>query len=238
MTHTTIGDVMTRDVATVGSVARFRDIAGVLETWQVSALPVVDDGHRVLGIVSEADLLHARVADAETARVGPEAYREPDLEPLGEEFTARDLMTAPVITVTPTSSTLRAARLMDRHHVKRLPVVDRSGRLVGIVSRCDLLGALLRSDAEIRAEIEQDVLSKALCLEPGTVEVEVRDAVVHLAGEVDHPTLVDIVLRLCAAVDGVEKVSHGLIHPSDSEDPALAPTSGRIAKGWGEGHTR
>jgi CBS-domain-containing membrane protein len=228
MTHSTIGDIMTRDVVTVGSGAPFRDIAGVLETWQVSALPVVDDGHRVLGIVSESDLLHARVANAETPQARPGPYREPDAEPPSEEYTARGLMTSPVITVTPTSSTLWAARLMDRHHVKRLPVVDRSGRLVGIVSRCDLLGAFLRSDAAIRAEIEHDVLGEALCLAPGTIEVDVRDAVVRLSGQVDHPNLVDIVVRLCAAVDGVERVSHSL-HPSDTEDPVLVRTSGCIA---------
>ncbi|MFE5332819.1 CBS domain-containing protein [Embleya sp. NPDC056575] len=210
MTHGTIEDVMTRDVVTVGSGARFHDIAGVLEAWQVSALPVVDDAHRLLGIVSEADLLHAHVAGPEIPPRGRVPGRGFDMPTSDERFTARGLMTTPVITVTPTSSTRWAARLMERHRVKRLPVVDRSGRLVGIVSRGDLLGALVRSDAEIRAEIEREVLGEALCLDPGTIGVEVHDAVVHLTGDIDHPTLVDVVVRLCAAVDGVEKVTHRL----------------------------
>lgn len=228
MTHSTIGDVMTRDVATVGSGARFRDIAGVLETWQVGALPVVDDAHRVLGIVSEADLLHARVAGFESWQARPARCREV-AGSSDEECTARGLMTSPVVTVTPADGTAWAARLMDRHHVKHLPVVDRSGRLVGIVSRGDLLGALVRSDADIRAEIEQDVLGEALCLEPGTIGVEVRDGVVRLSGEVDHPTLVDIVVRLCTAVDGVEHVTHTLTHTIDVAPPA--PTFERLGEG-------
>ncbi|MFI1583840.1 CBS domain-containing protein [Embleya sp. NPDC020630] len=231
MTHGTIGDVMTRDVVTIGSGARFRDIAGVLETWQVSALPVVDDAHRLLGIVSEADLLHARVAGTGTSRTRRDWAREREASPPDEALTARGLMTAPVITVAATASTLRAARLMDRHHVKRLPVVDRSGRLVGIVSRCDLLGALVRSDAEIRTEIEREILGEALCLDPGTIEVEVHDAVVHLTGEVDHPTLVDVVVRLCAAVDGVEQVTHELTHAHGPERPFGTSTRGCV-EGW------
>ncbi|MFE3204809.1 CBS domain-containing protein [Embleya sp. NPDC055664] len=231
MTHGTIGDVMTRDVVTVGSGARFRDIARVLETWQVSALPVVDDAHRLLGIVSEADLLHVRVAGAEMSRTRQGWAREREVSPPDEALTARGLMTAPVITVATTSSTRWAARLMDRHRVKRLPVVDRSGRLVGIVSRGDLLGALVRSDAEIRAEIEREVLGEALCLAPGTIEVEVRDGVVHLTGEVDHPTLVDVVTRLCAAVDGVEEVTHGLTRARGPERP-FHPPKGGCVEGW------
>ncbi|MGC0418127.1 CBS domain-containing protein [Embleya sp. AB8] len=230
MTRNTIGDVMTRDVATVGSDARFREIASLLNTRQVGALPVVDDGHRVLGIVSEVDLLRACVAHTRTRRIRPGPDRDAAGDPPGEERTARGLMTAPVVTVTPAASPVSAARLMDRHHVERLPVVDRSGRLVGIVGRGDLLGALLRSDADIRAEIENDVLADMPCLAPGTVEVEVRDAVVHLSGEVGHPTFVDIVVRLCAAVDGVERVTHDLARPFDAEHPAPSPRLGRRAE--------
>ncbi|XXJ61872.1 CBS domain-containing protein [Embleya sp. MST-111070] len=217
---------MTRDVVTVGSDARFRDIASILETWQVSALPVVDGSHRLLGIVSETDLLHARVADTGTPQSSTSSHRASEVAASEEGFTARGLMSAPVITVTPTVGTPEAARLMDRHHVKRLPVVDRSGRLVGIVSRCDLLGALVRSDAEIRAEIEREILGEALCLDPTTIDVDVRDAVVHLTGEVDHPTLVDIAVRLCTAVDGVEKVTHNLTHPCGPEHPATTTGHG------------
>ncbi|MFE3316340.1 CBS domain-containing protein [Embleya sp. NPDC059213] len=134
-----------------------------METWQVSALPVVDDGHRVLGIVSEGDLLPAYVAGSGVSRMRSGPDRHSDAASSDEEFTTRDLMTAPVITVTPPSGTLWAARLMDRHHVKRLPVVDRSGRLVGIVSRRDLLGALVRSDAEIRQRRGAAVRRRGRC---------------------------------------------------------------------------
>ncbi|WP_406289295.1 CBS domain-containing protein [Embleya sp. NBC_00896] len=221
MWHRKIEDVMTRDVATVGSGTGFDDIVASLDARRISALPVVDDEHRVLGIVSEADLLPARVEPAEDEHLlSGLRWRTPG-HTRGEGHTARDLMTSPVVTVEPASSTLRGARLMDRHHVKRLPVVDTSGHLVGIVGRCDLLRTFLRPDTEIRTEIEHDVLGTTLWLEPGTIEVDVRDAVVRLSGRVDNRSFIDIVLRLCRAVDGVESVSHILAW--DFDDSHIRP---------------
>ncbi|WP_020549011.1 CBS domain-containing protein [Embleya scabrispora] len=121
---------------------------------------------------------------AEDAHLRPGLRRLANRHTRGEGHTARDLMASPVVRVDPSSSTLRGARLMDHHRVKRLPVVDADGRLVGIVSRCDLLRTFLRPDADIRTEIEHDVLRTALWLEPGTIEVDVREAVVRLSGAV------------------------------------------------------
>jgi CBS domain-containing protein len=221
MLHRKIEDVMTRDVAVIGPDAEFQDIVAVLEARRISALPVVDDERRILGIVSEADLLRAQVEQAEDAHLLPGLRRLTNRRTKGAGHTARDLMTSPVVSVESSSSTLRGARLMDRHHVKRLPVVDAGGRLVGIVSRCDLLRTFLRPDTEIRAEIEHDVLRTALWLEPGTIEVDVRDAVVRLSGQVDNRSLIDIVLRLCRAVDGVESVTHTLAF--DFDDSHIRP---------------
>jgi CBS domain-containing protein len=223
MLHRKIENVMTRDVATIGPEAEFQDIVALLDARRISAVPVVDDEGRILGIVSEADLLRARVDKAEDAHILSGLRRLTYLHSKGDGHTARDLMTAPVVGVGPSESTLRGARLMDRHHVKRLPVTDTGGRLVGIVSRCDLLRTFLRPDPEIRAEIEQDVLYGALWLEPGTIEVDVRDAVVLLSGAVDSRSLIDILLRMCRSVDGVESVSHSLTFELDDSHVRPAP---------------
>ncbi|WP_406277783.1 CBS domain-containing protein [Embleya sp. NBC_00896] len=228
MLHRKIEDVMTHDVATVGTDAGFPEIAGLLETWRVSALPVVDDERRVLGVVSEADLLHTRIAQARADAISPGPHRRTGREPKGVGHTARELMTSPVVTVDPLAGTLRAARLMDRHHVKRLPVVDGSGRLVGIVSRRDLLRTLLQPDPVIRTEIEEGVLREALWLEPGQVTVEVQDAVVRLSGKVDNRSLIDIVVRLCRAVEGVDSVTHDLTYEFD--DSHLKPGPPRFKR--------
>ncbi|MGC0418136.1 CBS domain-containing protein [Embleya sp. AB8] len=224
MLHRKIEDVMTRDVGTVGPDAEFTDIVAALDARRISAVPIVDGERRILGLVSEADLLRAQVEQAVDDRRLPGLRRRTPRHTRGEGHTARELMTSPVVTVDPLSSTLRGARLMDRHHVKRLPVVDSAGHLVGIVSRCDLLRTFLRPDPEIRAEIEQDVLRSALWLEPGTIEVDVRDAVVRLSGNVDNRSLIDIVLRLCRAVDGVESVSHDLTFDFDDSHLRPGPT--------------
>ncbi|WP_439680860.1 CBS domain-containing protein [Embleya sp. MST-111070] len=216
-----IEDVMTRDVVTVGPDAEFRDIVAALHDRRISALPVVDDERRILGIVSEADLLRAQVEQAEDTHLLPGLRRLANRHTKGEGHTAHELMTTPVVSVEPVAGTLRAARLMDRHHVKRLPVVDADGRLIGILSRCDLLRTFLRPDEDIRTEIEHDVLRSALWLEPGTIAVDVRNAVVCLSGAVDNRSLIDIVLRLCRAVDGVESVTHTLTF--DFDDSHIRP---------------
>jgi CBS domain-containing protein len=112
-------------------------------------------------------------------------------------------MSTPAITIEKRTSVVRAAREMDRHHIKRLPVVDEVGRLVGIVSRRDLLKIFLRSDDEIRAEIETEVLEESLCIALGIVSVKVADGLVTLEGRVQRKTLIPVVVRLARAVDGV-----------------------------------
>jgi CBS domain-containing protein len=112
-------------------------------------------------------------------------------------------MSTPAITIEDRTSVVRAAREMDRHHIKRLPVVDEVGRLVGIASRRDLLKIFLRSDDEIRAEIETQVLEDSLGIAPGIVSVNVADGLVTLDGRVQRKTLIPVVVRLARAVDGV-----------------------------------
>lgn len=200
-----VRDVMTRDVAVVGRDAAFKDIVRTLQDRKVSALPVVDGGGRVLGIVSEADLLHKE----EFRDSDPDRYtqlrRLSDLAKAGS-VTAGELMTRPALTVTADATLAQAARTMARAKVKRLPVVDADGRLEGVVSRVDLLKVFLRGDEEIAEEVRREVVAY-LFPEPGSaVRVEALDGVVRLGGRIRDKSLVPVAARLVRAVEGVVDV--------------------------------
>jgi CBS domain-containing protein len=202
-----VGDVMTRDVATVGEETSYRQIVDLLIRRGISAVPVVDSFQRVLGVVSEADLLHKveRSGHPDERRVFEGRRRRSAREKAGG-LVARELMTAPAVTTSPRASLPAVARLMDREAVKRLPVLDDLGRLVGIVTRGDLLRVHLRTDAEIREEVVQQVLRRVLAVRDGLVTVQVRDGEVTLDGRLDRRTAVDLAGRLAAQVAGVVQV--------------------------------
>ncbi|SDN47848.1 BON domain-containing protein [Streptomyces sp. cf386] len=200
-----VRDVMTRDVAVVGRDAAFKDIVRTLQDRRVSALPVVDGEGRVLGVVSEADLLHKE----EFRDSDPDRYtqlrRLSDLAKAGS-VTAGELMTRPALTVTADATLAQAARTMARAKVKRLPVVDADGRLEGVVSRVDLLKVFLRRDEEIAEEVRREVVAY-LFPEPGpAVRVDVLDGVVRLGGQIRDKSLVPVAARLVRAVEGVVDV--------------------------------
>jgi CBS-domain-containing membrane protein len=111
-----------------------------------------------------------------------------------------------------------AARLMNGHRIRRLPVVDQSGKLSGIVSRRDLLSVFLRPDEEIAAEIN-DALTGILLEEPGRVEVTVRDGVVTLSGALAGKDLIPVAEHLAAGVDGVVGVTCELTARAGASGP-------------------
>jgi CBS domain-containing protein len=216
MRGSTVQDQMTRDVVTVGVDTPYKQIAQLLAESRVSGLPVVDPAGHVVGVVTEADLLAREEYPDEQGR------RRPVLPLPGASRrrkaaagTAGELMSTPAITMEDRTSVVRAAREMDRHRIKRLPVVDEVGRLVGIVSRRDLLKIFLRSDDEIRAEIETEVLEESLGIAPGIVSVKVADGLVTLEGRVQRRTLIPVVVRLAHAADGVIDVVDRLDYDID-----------------------
>lgn len=215
-----VGDVMTRDVATVTEETPYRQIVDVLIRRGISAVPVVDSFDRVLGVVSEADLLHKveRSGHPDERRVFEGRRRRTAREKAGA-LVAGDLMTAPAITTIAQASLPAAARLMDREVVKRLPVLDDLGRLVGIVTRSDLLRVHLRSDAEIREDVVQEVLHRVLEVRDGLVTVQVRDGEVTLDGRLDRRSAVELAGRLAAGVAGVVQV-HNVVG-YDVDDTSL-----------------
>jgi CBS domain-containing protein len=133
-------------------------------------------------------------------------------------------MTAPAITVQPGVSLVTAAKRMEEKHIKRLPVLNETGRLVGIVSRRDLLKMYLRPDREVRDEVVEGVLRTLLWIDPLTVEVEVVDGVVTLTGEVDRKSTAQIAAHVTKRVPGVVLVVENLSWTYD--DTAVAAGTG------------
>ncbi|MCZ4514014.1 CBS domain-containing protein [Streptomyces sp. ActVer] len=225
----TVSDVMTRTVLALKTGATFKDVVKAMREWKVSALPVVDDGHRVVGVVSEADLLLK-----EEFRDGdPDGYARPrrpeDLAKAGAR-TAEELMTAPAVTVRSGASLAQGARIMARHRVKRLPVVDGDGVLKGIVSRGDLLGVFLRDDADLAREVRRAVVERLVPETPGAIRVEVRDGIVKLTGRFRETGLAPVAAHLARAVEGVVDVDCALSGPRRhlGLDPELPDGTGAV----------
>ncbi|WP_340384019.1 CBS domain-containing protein [Streptomyces sp. SS7] len=204
-----VSDVMTRTVAAVGRETAFKDIVRTMRDRKVSALPVVEGGGRVVGVVSEADLLpKEEFRDSDPDR-STQLRRLADLAKAGA-VTAQELMTSPALTVHADATLAQAAATMARARVKRLPVVDAAGVLQGVVSRADLLMVFLRPDEEIAEEVRREVVAYLFPLPGSSVRVAVRDGVVRLGGRVRDTSLVPVAARLIRAVEGVVDVEFDL----------------------------
>ncbi|MFB7667719.1 CBS domain-containing protein [Kitasatospora sp. NPDC056138] len=221
MQHRTVHDVMTHEVVTARPDTPFKEIVALFHRNDITALPVVDDQGSPLGMVSEADLIRktAVLPDPEGRTAG--RWLDAHDRARAEAETAGGLMTSPAVTARPAWSIPEAARAMAKHDLKRLPVVDEIGRLVGIVSRCDLLQVFLRHDGAIRDEITHDVLGQTLWLAPGDVQVTVHEGVVTLTGRLPRKSLVQVTEQLCRSVDGVVAVHQSLEWTEDDTDIKL-----------------
>lgn len=213
--HSTVRDVMTTQVVTVDRITPFKDIARLLSSHKISAVPVLTMGRHVAGVVSEDDLL---AAQEQQARKG-KARKRPWARAKGSrhlQLTAGELMTSPAVTINPDAPIPRAAALMHGRHVKRLPVVDPDGRLLGIVSRRDLLSVFLRPDEQIASEA-RELLSEILFADPASTSVQVHQGVVTLTGQpatADQHDLIPVAIRLIWDIDGVVDVVAKLEAPA------------------------
>jgi CBS domain-containing protein len=230
----TVADVMTESVTTVQVDTPFKSLVEQIWIKGVSALPVVDDG-KVVGIISEADCLlkeeHGLAERRQFWRSAAARFQARgsiidatflhDLDKAAGR-TAQELMTVPVITIRPGASVGAAARLMHSYGIKRLVVVDRAGKLRGIVTRSDLLKVFLRSDEAIRDSVIEVLRQR---LPNGEVEVEatVEDGVVNLSGNVPTRDLFDLAEALTGAVPGVVEVDNDLVYRVPA---AVAPIAG------------
>ncbi|MFJ4518007.1 CBS domain-containing protein [Streptomyces sp. NPDC088816] len=224
MHHRTVEELMTRDVVRARRDTPFKELVRLLEENDVTAVPVVDELDRPMGLVSEADLLRKTTDQADPSGRTPIPHLEAWERAKAEGSRAEELMSAPAVCARPEWTVVEAARLMETQHVKRLPVVDEADRLLGIVSRGDLLRIFLRRDEAIREEITGDLLRRTLGLDPRDVTAEVHDGRVTLAGTVEYRSLIPVIEQLCRGVDGVVSVSGSLAHRTDGPGNASAGT--------------
>ncbi|MGW7573316.1 CBS domain-containing protein [Streptomyces sp. NPDC054765] len=220
MEHRTIDELMTRQVVSVQLDTPFKDIAQILADKAVSAVPVLDSLGRPAGIVSEADLLRKAADRSDLSGRTPLPHLEAWERARAEGRTACELMSAPAVCAHPEWTVVEAARLMEVQNVKRLPVVDETETLLGIVSRSDLLRVFLRQDKAIQEEIAREVIGRTARLGAAGVTADVVQGQVALHGSVDEPLLTPVLVRMCAGVDGVVSVSEDL-------KPAMAVGSAR-----------
>ena len=208
-----VGDVMTRNVVSLRKHAQFKDILHVMRERKFSAFPVLDAGDKVVGVVSEDDLLVKEGYRSGEPVAGFLMRHADNAKAAG--LTAAELMTRPAITISPEALVAEAARTMHAKHVKRLPVVSEGGRLVGIVSRIDLLGVYDRPDSQIRDEIVTQLIENEFLLDSSAFTVMVTAGVVTLRGPVDREPVAHSLLDGVRRVDGVVAVRDRLGYPRD-----------------------
>lgn len=203
----TVADVMTRRVHIASPDTPFKLLVRLIEENRVSAVPIVDQAGRPVGIVSESDLL-TKERRSELSH-GKDVFhfgKRRELKAKADALIASELMTSPPITVKATLPLADAARLMQERNVRRLVVVDEQGRIAGIVSRSDILQVFLRTDEDLRHEIRTMIVPAMLPALPEDLHVAVRWNVVTLSGEVDRRSDAEILVRKVADVDGVVSV--------------------------------
>jgi CBS domain-containing protein len=218
--HSRVHDVMTASVVTVDRITPYKEIARRLAEHKIGGVPVLTMGRHVTGVVSEGDLLAARDRNPAAGRrwLGWPSRRQRHHGTMAE-----DLMTSPAITIRPDATIAAAARLMNAHHVRFLPVVDSVGRLLGIVSRRDLLSVFLRPDAEIARQVS-GIFNDLLPGGAAGIRVAVCNGVVTLSGQPEltaEEDLIPIAIRLAWDVEGVVDVVDKV------EAAAVGPTAGR-----------
>lgn len=210
--NATVKDVMTTHVVAVRENAPFKEIATKLTEHRVSAFPVLDDEGRVIGVVSEADLLTKEALEFDApGKVSSMLHHREQAKAAG--VTAADLMTRPPVTIGPHESVSHAARLMYARRVKRLPVVDEDGRLAGIVSRADVLSVYARQDADIRHDIVDKVIIDTVLTDPARFTVTVKDGIVTVEGMPETASAGHDMIGEIRHVEGVVAVRDRLSYP-------------------------
>lgn len=197
-----VADLMTVDVLSVRPETSLKDVARILSTCGISGLPVVDGEERVVGVISEADIL-AKERRPRRESLLRRLRGERGDGAKSSARTAGEAMSAPAITIGPRRWVDAAAALMLDRGIKRLPVVDDDGRLVGIVTRADLVTAFVSSDERIAHEIREVILRRELWLDPEAFELTVREGEVELAGATDSAHLQELLEQRIRLVPGV-----------------------------------
>jgi CBS domain-containing protein len=212
--NATVKDVMTTRVVAVRLNATYKDMAACLRKFRVSAFPVLDDNNKVVGVVSEADMLAKEALE----------YSVPGLtggilhgheRAKAAAVVAADLMTKPAVTIGPLEPVSRAAKLMYSRKIKRLPVVDDDGRLIGIVTRADVLSVYSRPDAEIHRDIIEKVIVGTVLTDPARFTVTVKDGVVTVEGKPENAGVGRDMIEEIRHVEGIVAVRDRLSYPPE-----------------------
>ena len=199
-------DLMTADVVTVRRDTPLKEAARLMVAARVSGLPVIEDDGTLVGIITEADYLHREVERERPRRHGlldallGGGHALADAELVGEA------MSEGVVTISAEAPLVEAARVMSDRDVKRLPVVAEGNRLIGVLSRADIVAAFTRPDELIEDEINEDVLRRLLFVDPASVDVAVKDGIVTLHGELPTRSEARMLEELSRRLDGVVAV--------------------------------
>ncbi|MGB9358358.1 MAG: CBS domain-containing protein [Acidimicrobiia bacterium] len=189
-------DLMTTDVITVSTETGIRDAARLMFRNRVSGLPVTSPDGALIGIITEADFLRLEVERQEGAT------------DLGE--TVGEVMSAGVVTTGPETEVYDAAKMMTFQDIKRLPVVDDDSRLLGIISRADIVSVFTRPDDVIEDEIREDLIRRVLFIDPDELDVTVSNGVVTFVGEIGTRNEARLLAELASRLDGVLHVESKL----------------------------
>jgi CBS domain-containing protein len=204
---------MTADVVMVPGDTSFKDMASMLSMSRISALPVVDEAGKVIGVVSEADMLIKEADQASHPGRFTGLRRRPGHEKAAG-ITAAELMTSPPVVTYPDEPVQHAAWLMYDRGVKRLPVLDEAGHLLGIVSRSDVLSVFGRPDEEIRREVMDALILGSFLMDPARFEVTVQDGIVTMAGRPETAEVGKSLIEAVRQLDGVVAVRDRLSYPA------------------------
>jgi CBS domain-containing protein len=218
-----VQDLMTRSVLTVRPDTPLKDAAALLSEHRISGLPVVDGERRVLGVLSEGDILFKESNGLEGKQGFLDrllAVPQPGLELKIAARTTGEAMSAPALTIGPRRPVTEAATTMIDEGVNRLPVIDDEERLIGIITRADLVRAFVRSDAEVEHDIREDVIRRTLWIEPATIHIEVAEGEVSLSGEVETKGDAELIPTYVQRVPGVVSVLSKLRWRDGARGPA------------------
>ena len=210
----TVKDVMSTHVIAVRRSAQYKEMAAMLHSQRLSAFPVIDENNKVIGVVSETDLLTKEALEGSMPRAVQDLTRQRVWSQVNG-ITAADLMSKPAVTIGPGQTVTDAARLMYNRRVKRLPVVNDDGELIGIVTRSDVLSVYSKPDPQLRSEITEDLILGTFRCDPARFTVTVKDGIVTIEGT---PKTTEVGLDIIDAarhMEGVVAVRDRLTYPAD-----------------------
>ena len=210
--NATVKDVMSTHVIAVRESASYKEMAAMLREQRVSAFPVIDDDNKVIGVVSETDLLTKEALEGTVPRTLQSLTRQ-RVRSQVNAVTAADLMTKPAVTIGPDEPVTDAARLMFNRRVKRLPVISDDGTLIGIVTRSDVLSVYSRPDAEIQHQVTQDLILGTFLCDPARFTVTVKDGIVTIEGTPETTPVGLDIIDAVRHMEGVVAVRDRLSYP-------------------------